>query len=166
MAFPWTNASIHDLREPAAIEAIEKSAKVTSGTYYLNANEHRNGVGPGGIYGWMTIHPSSTYSVGRSLLGSFLQNLGVALCAAWLLLQISGSYGRRVLVAGVVGLVGIMSGPVYDWIWTWYSSAYAAAMVANQLVAYGVMALVLPKLVPSVKNERVEEVRAAIGQAA
>lgn len=114
--FPWVDGSVHDLREPGAVAAILTHLETLPGTYFLIAGEQRDGVGPG-LWGWMTIHPPEAFSLGRSLLGGLVINFAVALLTVCVLLVVTGGYGRRVLVASAVGLVALLSGPIYFWAW-------------------------------------------------
>jgi hypothetical protein len=145
----WMSGTFGDLRAPEAIEAIAADAAAVPGTYFVNATEDHAGVGPT-LWGWMTIHAPGDYGLGGTLIGSLGVNLGVAFLTSWVLLWVTGGYVRRALVAGAVGAAIALAGPVYLWLWSWFSTPYGLATAANYALAHGLAALAMARLVRGV----------------
>lgn len=150
---PLANRAIHDLNAPRLVERIAAEATVLPGTYYVNSNDKRDGVGPGPIHGWMTIAPRESYSVPQTLLGSLVHNFLTALLMSVVLLRVRGGFRQRLGSALALACVALMTGPVWDWLWAFYSLEYALAVGLNGVLAYGPAAILVAKLVGASDSE-------------
>lgn len=71
-----------------------------------------------------------------TLILEFPTTLAAALFAAWVLGLIPGTFGRRVAVATLFGVVGWLSISVSEWIWYPYPGAYIIVVGLDQVIGW------------------------------
>jgi hypothetical protein len=71
-----------------------------------------------------------------TLILEFLTTLAATLFAAWVLGMIPGTFGRRVAVATLFGVVGWLSISVSEWIWYPYPGAYIIGVGLDQVIGW------------------------------
>ena len=110
--FPWTDMSGKATPEQQAAW----QAKIASG--------------PSGL---MVYRPSGGESMSpRQLLTEFASNVLEALFGAFLLLQLPGGFGRRVLSMAAIGIAAWLSISVSQWTWYGFSTPFLLGDLADQ----------------------------------
>jgi hypothetical protein len=132
--FPWTDMSGKATPEQQAAW----QAKIASG--------------PSGL---MVYRPSGGESMSpRQLVTEFASNVLAALFGAFLLLQLPGGFGRRVLSMAAIGIAAWLSISVSQWTWYGFSTPFLLGDLADQfggwlLAGIGMASLIRPRRVRS-----------------
>ncbi len=151
---PAHNAPVRELRDSRpVVDALELQADTLPGTYFLNKVGDSD-VGEG-LWGWMTIHRSEDFSIAPSILGSFWQQILIALALSWIVANVGNDFAHRMRGVAAAAIAAAVSGPITSWNWSWYSSSYAVVMTLDLLVGWMLAGLLLCWLIgPSETAER------------
>lgn len=108
--------------------------------------------GPSGL---LVFKPSGGEAMSpRQLVTEFFSNVLAALFGALLLVQLPGSYGRRVVSMAFIGIAAWLSISVSQWTWYGFSTPFLIGDLVDQvggwlLAGIGMAALIRPRRVRS-----------------
>jgi hypothetical protein len=102
--------------------------------------------GPSGLI----IHTAhgSDYSFPKDLIYEFITVVLSCLVAAWVLARTVGSYGARVLTVTMFAVFAFLSISASHWIWYNFPTAFVAAEVIGELIAYLLAGFAMARIVP------------------
>ena len=132
--FPWTDMS----GKATAEQQAAWQAKIASG--------------PSGL---LVYRPNGGESMSpRQLVTEFVSNVLAALFGAFLLVQLPGSFGRRVLSMTAIGVAAWLSISVSQWTWYAFPTSFLLGDLADQfggwlLAGIGMAALIKPRRIRS-----------------
>lgn len=127
--FPGENAESH--RTPEAQAALSEKVRR----------------GPTGL---LLIHPQgSDPNWAPLLLRELASNMLAALLLGFVLSHVAGGYGRRVLIAVLLGVFAWLSLSVSYWTWYGFPSAFTVAEGLDQMIGWLVGGAVIAKIVPA-----------------
>jgi hypothetical protein len=165
MVLPLGEVGIKQIpNEAAAIAAMRDNIK-EAGFYFFPGEEHTPGMteeqqqaamkrwedkfrqGPTGI---LIYQPGGQEPLSPGqLLTELTSNIAAALVAAFLLWQASGlgGFGGRVLFVTLLGLVSSLAIDVSYWNWYGFPTSFTLATMADQVIGFLLVGLVLAKMV-------------------
>lgn len=144
--------------EGPVLEAMQASLTKTGFYFFPGEGYNEDMKGPGyaawvaklrnGPRGVLVYHPEGSDPMPpQLLLLEFLGNLGGSLIAAWLLLQLPGSYSNRVLAITLLGVFSWLGITASYWIWYGFPADFSLAQLVDGTLQWLIVGLVLAKMV-------------------
>ncbi|WP_345295110.1 hypothetical protein [Luteimonas vadosa] len=136
--------------QESAISAIQASAEPGDGVYMLPGMSPEQWQDEGQRAAFIQRYESSPYafvvyradgnpamaSMGPSLVKQFLSVFAGAVLMAWILSSMASGFGRRVLVAGCLGLFAWLAVSVPYWNWYRFPTDFTLAALVEQVVGW------------------------------
>jgi|WetSurMetagenome_2_1015567.scaffolds.fasta_scaffold207537_2 hypothetical protein len=149
MALPWHSLALKGFPNESAVR--QAVSDVTQRGMYMVPNPAMNQgsgqVAPGPMV-FAAVVPSGVPGMGLPLAIQLANQILLALLATHILLQTKGlSYGMKVRILSVIGVLIGLGGHIPTWAWWGFSGIYTAGEIVDAVIGWTLAGLAMGKLV-------------------